>query len=142
VLLVVIIAALVIGSGAASAAVSALVTIVLIVTGCVVAVAVLGSAAWLIWRARLRAASAGNVNTASAGNVTAASASNATASDRPGRPIGAPAVYQLPPESRPQLEESHKPAAIGPGREVHYHFHVSAAELAAIMQNHAERETP
>ncbi len=110
-LAVVIIAALAIGSGAASAAVSALVTIVAIVTGCLVGLAVLGGIAWLVCRAR---------------------------SDRPGATIAARPVYQLPPESRPELEESHKPAAIGPGREVHYHFHVSAAELAAIMRHAGE----
>ena len=119
ILVVVIVAALAIGSGAASAAVSALVTIV-IVTGCVIAVAVLGGIALLVYRAR----------------------SAPRRSERPGPAIGARPAYQLPPESRPQLEESHKPAAIGPGREVHYHFHVSAAELAAIMRHHTEEDQP
>jgi hypothetical protein len=113
----VIIAAVLIGSGAASAAVSAL-EVIAIITGAVIGLAVLGGIAWLVYRAR----------------------SAPARSDRPGRPITARPVYQLPPDPRPELEESHKPAAIGPGREVHYHFHVSAAELAAIVRNHTEEE--
>jgi len=117
VLAVVIVAALAIGSGAASAAVSAL-EVIAIVLGAVIALAVLGGVAWLVYRAR----------------------SAPAPSDRPARPLEARPVYQLPPDPRPELEESHKPAAIGPGREVHYHFNVSAAELAAIMRHHAEEE--
>jgi hypothetical protein len=109
-------AALLIGSGAASAAVSALVTIA-IVTGCVLTAAVLGGIALLVYRAR----------------------SELRRSDRPGRPIAGPVVRQLPPAERPVLSADHKPA-IGPGREVHYHFHVSAAELAAIMRLYTEEE--
>jgi len=105
--LVVVIAALAIGSGAVSAAVSALVTIVIVIA-CVVGLAFLAGIGYLIWRAR---------------------------SDRPGRPVAARPVYQLPPESRPRLEESSKPA-IEPPRETHLHFHVSAAELAAIMRRY------
>lgn len=110
--LIVIIAALAIGSGAASAAVSALVTIVIVI-GCVIALAVLAGIGYLVYRAR----------------------SEPRRSDRPGAPLEARPVHQLPPESRPQLEESHKPA-IGPPRETHLHFHVSAAELAAIMRRY------
>ena len=57
-----------------------------------------------------------------------------TRSDRPGQPIAARPVYQLPPESRPQLEESSKPA-IEPPRELHLHFHVAdPAEAAEIIR--------
>lgn len=112
-LVLIIIAAIAVGSGAASAAVSALVTIVAIVTGCVLGLAVLGGIAWLVYRAR----------------------SGPGRPDRPGRPISAPVVYRLPPETRSQLEEPSKPA-IEPPRETHLHFHVSAAELAAIMRRY------
>jgi hypothetical protein len=37
------------------------------------------------------------------------------------------------------LEESNKPP-IEPPREIHLHFHVSAAELAAIMRNSANEQ--
>jgi len=115
--LVVIVAAVLIGSGAASAIASAL-EVIAIITGAVIGLAVLGGIAWLVYRARPAPAP----------------------SDRPGRPLEARPVYQLPPDPRPELEESHKPAAIGPGREVPYHFHVSAAELAAIMRHHTEEK--
>ena len=91
--LAVIAAAVLIGSGAVSAAVSALVTVAIIV-GAVLVLAVAGVVAWLVYRAR----------------------SVPAPSDRPGRPVAAPVAYQLPPEVRPQLEESHKPA-IEPPRE-------------------------
>ena len=107
--LAVIAAAVLIGSGAVSAIASALLTI-LIIVGVVIVLAVAGVVALLVYRTR---------------------------SERPGRPIAARPVYELPPDSRPQLEESHKPA-IGPLRETHLHFHVSAAELAAIMQRYTE----
>jgi hypothetical protein len=113
-LVVVLIAgALLIGSGAASAAVHAAFILAAAVAAAVV---VLGAAAiaWALWRTR---------------------------SERRRRPITARPVYQLPPEPRPRLEESSKPA-IEPPRETHLHFHVSAAELAAIMRHHDERETP
>src|SRR5439155_794610 len=95
VLVVVIIAALAIGSGAASAAVSAL-EVILIVLGAVIALAVLGGVAWLVYRTR----------------------SAPAPSDRPGRPLEARPVYKLPPDPRPELEESSKPA-IEPPRETH-----------------------
>lgn len=123
--LLVVVAALAIGSGAASRITDAIVSL-LIIVGVVIVLAVAGVVALLVWRTR---------------------------SERPGRPAAARPVYQLPPDPRPELEESHKPAAIeprhenhfpaiGPGREVHYHFHVSAAELAAIMRHHAGEEQP
>src|SRR5689334_7426150 len=80
--LIVIIAALAIGSGAASAAVSAL-EVIAIVIACLAAAAALGGIALIVYRAR---------------------------SERRRRPIAARPVYQVGPESRPQLEESHKPA--------------------------------
>jgi hypothetical protein len=103
--LVVIVAALAIGSGAVSAAVSALVT-VLIAAACITAAAVLTGIGVLIYRAR---------------------------QDRPGRPIAAPGVYQLPPEPRPELPPSRR-AAIGPGRELHIHLHgLTPDQIAAIV---------
>jgi hypothetical protein len=62
-------------------------------------------------------------------------AAHRTRQDRPGAPIADRPVYRLPPEPRPQLEEPSKPA-IGPGRQVHLHLNVSAAELAAIMRHY------
>lgn len=112
--LAVIAAAVLIGSGAASAIASALVTL-LIITGAVIVLAVAGVVALLVYRTR---------------------------SERPGRPLGVRPVYELPPEPRPELSSGHKPAAIGPGREVHYHFHVSAAELAEIMRHHTGEDRP
>ncbi len=111
--LVVIGAALAVGSGAASAAASALVTIVAIVAGCVTGLAVLGGVAWLVHRAR----------------------SGPARSDRPGQAINAPVVSPVGPAARRELSEPYKPA-IGPARETHLHFHVSAAELAAIMRRY------
>ena len=55
-----------------------------------------------------------------------------TRSDRPGRPVSAPAIVQLPPESRPQLSPAHKPA-IEPPREIHVHVHVADATQAAAI---------
>lgn len=110
--LVVVIAALAIGSGAASAAVSALVTI-LVIVGCVVGLGLAAITGLLIWRIR---------------------------SERPGAPIGARQASPIPPDPRPQLEGSHKPA-IEPPREYHLHIHgVSADELAAALRriNHEE----
>ena len=53
--------------------------------------------------------------------------------ERPGRPITTRPVYRLPPEPRPQLESSHKPA-IEPGREIHLHFHgLTPDQIAAIV---------
>jgi len=115
VLIVVIAAAAVLGSGAASAAVSALVTIA-IITGAVIALAVLGGIAWLACRAR----------------------SALAPSDRPGRPAAARPVYKLPPEVRPRLEESSKPAIEPPRNEQHLHLHLNGADpevIAAIMRH-------
>jgi hypothetical protein len=132
-LLAVIAAAVLIGSGAAPAAVSALVTIV-IVTGCVIGLAVLGGIALLVYRAR---------------SIVRLTRKTPTRSERPGRPIPARPVYQLPPERAPQLEESHKPAieprpenhfpAIEPPQ-LHLHFHgMSPAEVAEAIRQ-ASRE--
>jgi hypothetical protein len=46
-------------------------------------------------------------------------------------------VYQLAPEPRPSLTAPARPA-IGPAREVHYHFDVTPGELAAIVRHQAE----
>jgi hypothetical protein len=98
-------AALLIGSGAASAIVDALVMI-LIITGCTIGLAAVAGIAWLIYRAR---------------------------QDRPGRPIAARPVYQLAPETRPHLEAPGRPA-IGPAREIHLHLHgLPPDQLAAIV---------
>ena len=109
--LVLIATAVLLGSGAASAIASALVTIA-IITGSIIGLAVLGGIAWLVYRAR---------------------------QDRPGRPITARPVYRLPPEVRPHLEASSRPA-LEPGREVHLHFNVTPDQLAAILRHHAEEE--
>jgi hypothetical protein len=106
--LALIAAAALLGSGAASAIASAVVTI-LIIIGSIIAAAILGALGWLFYRARL---------------------------DRPGRPIEARPVVQLPPAVRPQLEEPSKPAAIEPAREVHLHLNVSPDQLAAIMRHY------
>lgn len=111
--LVLVAALILIGSGAVSAAASAIATLLVtlaIVLGSLIVLAVLGGIAVLIYRAR---------------------------SDRPGRPIAAPVVSPLPPVSRPRLEEPSKPA-IGPAREVHLHLNVSADQLAAIMRHYTE----
>ena len=104
--LAVIAAAILLGCGAASAIASALVTI-LVIVGVVVVLAVVSVVALLVYRTR---------------------------QDRPGRPIAARSIVQLPPEVRPQLEESSKPA-IEPPHELHLHFHVAdPAEAAEIIR--------
>jgi len=104
--LAVIAAAVLLGSGAASAIASAVVTIAIIVA-VVLVLAAAGVVACLVYRTR---------------------------QDGPGRPIAAPVVRQLPPATPPALEESSKPA-IGPGREIHLHFHIAdPAEAAAIIR--------
>jgi hypothetical protein len=107
--LVLIAAAVLVGSGAASAIASALVTIAIIVA-VVLVLAAAGGIGCLVYRTR---------------------------SERPGRPVAARPVYQLPPEARPRLEESSNPA-IGPAREVHLHLNVTPDQLAAIMRHHTE----
>jgi hypothetical protein len=106
--LVLVLAAVILaGSGAASAAVSALVTI-LIITGSVIGAAVLGGIGWLVYRAR---------------------------QDRPGRPIAARPIVQLPPAARPGLPEPCKPAIEAPRNELHLHFHgMSPAEAAEAIR--------
>jgi hypothetical protein len=109
--LAVIIVVIVAGSGSAVAsAITGLLVTVAIVFGSVIGLAVLGGIGWLVYRAR---------------------------QDRPGAAIAARPASTLPSVQRPQLEVSDKPA-IGPGREVHYHFHVSAEELAAILRHYTE----
>jgi hypothetical protein len=107
--LVVIAAVVLIGSGTASAAASALTSLLVtiaIIIGSVIALAILGGIAWLVYRAR---------------------------SDRPGRAIAAPVVSQLPPAGRPALEGSHNPA-IEPAREIHLHLHgLTPDQVAAIV---------
>ena len=102
--LAVIAAAVLIGSGALSALASALTTI-LIITGCTIGIAVLGGIAFLVYRAR---------------------------QDRPGPPIAARPVYRLPPEPRPSLEAPSRPA-LEPGREIHLHLHgLTPDQIAAV----------
>ena len=110
----VIIALVLLGSGVASAAASALASLLVtlaIVLGSVIGLAVLGGIGWLAYRAR----------------------SGLTRSDRPGRPIEARPVVQLPPVPRPDLSPPYK-AAIEPGREIHLHFHgLTPEQIAAIV---------
>jgi hypothetical protein len=103
--LVVIVAAVLVGSGAVSAIVHALVMI-LIIIGCTIGLAAVAGIAWLVHQAR---------------------------QDRPGRPISAPPMYQVPPDPRPRLEGSHN-RAIEPAREIHLHLHgLTPDQLAAIV---------
>ena len=104
-----ILAAVLIGSGALTTIVHAI-EVILIVTGCTIALAVVGGIALLVYRAR---------------------------QNPPGRPIAAPPMSRLAPAERPQLEVSHKPA-IGPAREVHLHLNVSPHQLAAIVRHYTE----
>jgi hypothetical protein len=108
-----VIAALVlVGSGGATAIASALVTI-LVAVACTITLAVLGIAGLLVYRAR---------------------------SERPRRPIAARPVSQIPPKPRVELESSRKPA-IEPRRElgaseVHHHLHLyglTPEQIAAIV---------
>jgi hypothetical protein len=110
--LAIIVAVVLIGSGPAIA--SALVTVAIIVAS-VLVLAIIGVIAWLVHRER----------------------SGPARSDRPGRPITARPVCQVPPEVRPQLEEPHKPA-IEPPREIHLHLNVSPDQLAAILRHYTE----
>jgi hypothetical protein len=44
-------------------------------------------------------------------------------------------VYQLPPEVRPQLSESHKPALEPAHNELHLHFHgMTPAQVAEAIR--------
>jgi hypothetical protein len=103
--LAVIAAVVLAGSGAASAIASAVVTLV-IIAAAVLTVAVLAAVGLLVWRTR---------------------------QDGPRRHIAARAIVQLPPGSRLQLSSAHRPA-IGPGRELHIHLHgLTPEQLAAIV---------
>ena len=95
--LAVIAAAVLIGSGAVSAAVHLLVAI-LIALGCVIGAAVLGALAWLVHRAR---------------------------SDRPVRrpaaPIWTARPDALPPRTREPLTDSPRPELAAPALHIHFH---------------------
>ena len=104
-----ILAAVLIGSGALTTTVHAI-EVILIVTGCTIALAVIGGIALLVYRAR---------------------------QNPPGRPIAAPPMSRLATAERPQLEVSHKPA-IGPASEVHLHLNVSPDQVAAIVRHYTE----
>lgn len=116
--LAVIAAVVLAGSGAASAVASAVVTIA-ITAAVAVSVAIAGVIGLLVYRTR---------------------------SERRRRPIPAPVVSRIGPAQRPELSESHKPAAeqffpraetnqaIGTPREVHFHLNVTPDQLAAIMR--------
>ena len=102
--LAVIAAVVLIGSGALTAIVHAL-EVVVIVLGCTIALAAVGGIALLVYRTR---------------------------QDRPGAVYSTRAVSQLPPEPRPQLSPPYKPA-VEPAREIHLHLHgLTPDQLAAI----------
>ena len=111
-LAVVVIAALLLGSGVASAVAHAIVTI-MIVLGCTVALTAAGCIAWIIWQLR---------------------------QDRPRQAMAAPAVVQLPPATAQRLEAA-QPLAIEPPRnELHLHFHgMTPAEAAEAIRQAGER---
>jgi uncharacterized membrane protein YccC len=109
VVLVLVAAAVLIGSGVLTAVVHAL-EVILVVAGAVIGLAVAAGIGVLIWRVR---------------------------SDRPGRPISARVVSLQPPGPRPQLSEPSKPA-IEPAREVHLHLNVTPDELAAIVRHYTQ----
>jgi hypothetical protein len=61
-------------------------------------------------------------------------------SDRPGQPIAARPVYRLPPDTRPQLEDSYNPAIEPACNELHLHFRgMSPAEVAEAIRQADER---
>ena len=98
-----------VGSGAASTAASALVTVLLIVAG-VIVLAITGGVGWLVYRARRALKSPG------------------------AWVISGPPAHQLPPEVRPHLEAPRQ-LAIEPPREIHIHIHTAdPAEAAAIIR--------
>ena len=119
--LVVIVALVLIGSGAASAAASALASLVVtiaIVLGSVIGLAVLGAVAWL--------------DLAGAPGPPGP-ADHRTASEQ----LAARPVRELPAEPRAELPATASPA-IEPGREVHLHLNVTPDQLAAIMRHYTE----
>jgi hypothetical protein len=109
-LVIVVVAAVVlIGSGAATAAaraITSLLVTIAVVLGSAITLAALGSAAWLVYRAR---------------------------QGRPGRPVLAPVVYEQPRERPVLLEASQPRAAIEPPREIHIHIHGADATRAAAI---------
>jgi hypothetical protein len=99
-----------IGSGAASAAVSAL-EVALIVAAAVIGLAVITVAGLLIWRVR---------------------------QERPGAPIAARQASRIGPGERPVLSSGHKAALEPPRSEQHFHLHLDGADpqvIAAIMRH-------
>ena len=114
--LAVIAAAVLIGSGAAStaaAAITSLLVTIAIIAGAVVVLAIAGVVALLVYRTR---------------------------HDRPGQPITARPVYQIPP-AEPKRLEAGQPLALEPPRnELHLHFHgMSAAEAAEAIRQAGQR---
>lgn len=116
-LLAVIAAAVLIGSGAGSAIASALVTIA-VVLGAVTGLAVLGGIALLVYRAR----------------------SGPARSDRAGLPIRARPVYQLPPDPRPELEETPNRRSGRSARSTTTSTSAPPRALAAILRHSIEEK--
>jgi hypothetical protein len=115
VLAVIVVAGVLIGSGAASAAVSAVVTI-LVIAGVLVGLVLVGGVGVLIYRAR--------------------QVPESLSAPR----IPAPAAYQVAAEVRPQLGGARVPA-IEPPREIHYHLHgLTPDQLAAVMRHQTEED--
>lgn len=104
-IVLVVVAALLAGHGGGLDAAAAAVVIALAV---VVALAIGGLVAFLVYRAR---------------------------QNRPGRPISGPAVYRIPPETRPHLEGSHKPALEAPAVRLHPE---QLAELAEMLRRNGQ----
>jgi hypothetical protein len=106
----VVLVLLLLGSGAAARAGHALMSAVvaaLIALAVVLALAIVGGVALLVYRTR---------------------------QERPGAPFSARLVSRVPPEPLPRLEEPYKPA-VEPPRELHLHFHgASPQDVAAIMR--------
>lgn len=103
--LAVIVALVLIGSGALTAIIHALVAI-LVILASLIGLAVLGSIALLVYQTR---------------------------QDRPGRPTTALPIVQVPPEPRSELSPPYKPA-IGPAREIHLHLHgLTPDQIATII---------
>lgn len=109
VVVLVIGALLLFGSGAA-AAVATAVLVAVIALAVVVVLGVAGLAALLVHRTR---------------------------QNRPGGPLSARVVSRLPPDPAPGLENPYK-AAIEAPREIHLHFHGTSAEQAAEILRHCQ----
>jgi hypothetical protein len=107
--LAVIVAAILIGSGAVAAIIRAL-EMILIILGCAAGLVVIMGIAWAVWQAR---------------------------EDRWGRPIEARVVSLPAPDLRARLGEPYKPAT-EPARELHLHLNVSPDQLAGILRHYTE----